>query len=202
MTRLHVVATVPLTAAGGRLAALVTSTAVLLQPHGFIALRNMIPHELQVQRTGDPEGPRERLTSLGEVETLGHRVQMRPAARRPMIGIREDKPSGNRHPQQASRTGPLPAPDAGALPGLTRARFHRHCHVNLGVWLRLSRPTERSVYLLVITSHIRIRPDVDPPAGEAGGEAGVLPFFADRERELIVGYDDPRGAGRGVDDLN
>src|SRR5690606_29455856 len=35
-----------------------------------------------------------------------------------------------------------------------------------------------------------VRVDVDPPAGEAGGEAGVLPLLADRQRELEVGDDD------------
>jgi hypothetical protein len=83
MTRLHVVATVPLDRCGrpgGRLGYFTCCTA----------LRYMFPHQLQLKRTGDPEGPRERLTSLGEVEALGHRVQMRPAARRPMSGIRAD----------------------------------------------------------------------------------------------------------------
>ena len=86
----------------------------------------MFPYERQVKRTGDLEGPWERLTPLGEVEARGHRVQMRPAARRPTIGIREDTSSGHRHPQQVSRTGPLPAPDTGALPGLARARVCSH----------------------------------------------------------------------------
>ena len=102
----------------------------------------MFPHERQLKRTGDLEGPRKRFSPLSEVEALGHRVQMRPAAGCPTIGIREDKPSGNRHPQQVSRTGPLPAPDTGALPGLARARVCSHCHAFLRVWLRLSRPTE------------------------------------------------------------
>src|SRR5262245_46463603 len=98
---------------------------------------------------------------------------MRSATRCPTIRIRKDKPPGNRHPQQVSRTGSLPAPDTGALPGLARARVCSHCHVILRVWLRLSRPTERSVYLLALTSHIGIRPDVDPPPGEPGREAGI-----------------------------
>ena len=36
--------------------------------------------------------------------------------------------------------------------------------------------------------------DVDAPAGEAGGEPGVLALLADRERELEVGDDHARGA--------
>ena len=34
--------------------------------------------------------------------------------------------------------------------------------------------------------------DVDLPAGEAGGQAGVQALLADRERELVVGDDDRR----------
>src|SRR5262245_13246385 len=36
--------------------------------------------------------------------------------------------------------------------------------------------------------------DVDLPAGEAGGEAGVHALLADRKRELVVGHDDRRVA--------
>ena len=38
--------------------------------------------------------------------------------------------------------------------------------------------------------------DVDPVGGEPGGEPGVLPLPADRERELEVGHDDLDLAGR------
>ena len=41
--------------------------------------------------------------------------------------------------------------------------------------------------------------DVDPPAGEAGGEAGVLALLADGQRQLEVGDDDLGGAGLLVD---
>src|SRR4051794_15110466 len=51
-------------------------------------------------------------------------------------------------------------------------------------------------------SGLRVGPDVDPPAGEPGGETGVLPFFSDRQGELVVGYNDPRDPPLGVDDLN
>src|SRR3712207_7401106 len=44
--------------------------------------------------------------------------------------------------------------------------------------------------------------DVDAPAGQPSSEASVLPFLADRERQLVVRYDDPRRAGGGVDDLH
>lgn len=47
-----------------------------------------------------------------------------------------------------------------------------------------------------------VGPDVDPPAGEAGGEAGVLPLLADRERQLVVRHGHPGGAGGQVDDLH
>jgi len=85
-----------------------------------ITLREVILHPGHVERSRDPEGPWERPAPDGQLEALGHRVQMRPAAGCPTSGIREDESSGNRHPQQVSRTGSLPAPDAGALPGLVR----------------------------------------------------------------------------------
>lgn len=47
-----------------------------------------------------------------------------------------------------------------------------------------------------------VGPDVDPPAGEPGGEAGVLPLLADRERQLVVRHGDPGGTGGEVDDLH
>src|SRR5690606_21772050 len=47
-----------------------------------------------------------------------------------------------------------------------------------------------------------VRADVDTPAGEPGGEPGVLALLADRQRELVVGNDHPGGAGGGVDHLH
>src|SRR6201999_2226331 len=47
---------------------------------------------------------------------------------------------------------------------------------------------------------LRLRLDVDAPAGEAGGEAGVLAIAADRQRELVVGHDHGRLALVVVDD--
>ena len=38
----------------------------------------------------------------------------------------------------------------------------------------------------------RLGPDVDPVAGQACCEAGVLPLLADRKRKLAVGDDDDR----------
>ena len=42
--------------------------------------------------------------------------------------------------------------------------------------------------------------DVDAPAGELGGETGVLTLLADGKRELVVGSDDRRGVRVLVDD--
>lgn len=47
-----------------------------------------------------------------------------------------------------------------------------------------------------------VGPDVDAPAGEPGGEAGVLPLLADRQRQLVVRHGHPGGAGGHVDDLH
>src|SRR5213078_2246609 len=42
---------------------------------------------------------------------------------------------------------------------------------------------------------LRVGLDVDLPAGQARGEAGVHTLLADRERELVVGHDDGRLLG-------
>lgn len=47
-----------------------------------------------------------------------------------------------------------------------------------------------------------VGPDVDAPAGEPGGEAGVLALLADRQRQLVVRHGHPGGAGGQVDDLD
>ena len=44
--------------------------------------------------------------------------------------------------------------------------------------------------------------DVDAPAGQPGGEAGVLPLLADRERQLVVRHDHAGRPGLEVDDLH
>ena len=44
----------------------------------------------------------------------------------------------------------------------------------------------------LLLGELRVGLDVDLPARQAGGEAGVQAFLADRERELVVGDDDRR----------
>src|SRR5690349_1804616 len=46
--------------------------------------------------------------------------------------------------------------------------------------------------LLLLLGELGLGADVDPPAREAGREAGVLALAADRQRELVVGDDDRR----------
>src|SRR5215207_6855447 len=46
--------------------------------------------------------------------------------------------------------------------------------------------------VLLLLGELRLGADVDAPAGEAGGEPGVLALAADRQRELVVGHDDGR----------
>ena len=46
--------------------------------------------------------------------------------------------------------------------------------------------------LLLLGGELGLGLDVDPPAGQARGEAGVLALAADRQRELVVGHDDRR----------
>jgi hypothetical protein len=133
-----------------------------------ITLREELLQPGHVKRARDLEGPRERLAPDSELEALECGVHMRPTAGCPTLGIREDKSSGHRRPQQVCRTGSLPAPDTGALPSLARTRV---CHIFLRVWLRLSRPTERPVYLLVLTSHTEA-------SRVAGAVASVAPRSA------------------------
>ena len=54
--------------------------------------------------------------------------------------------------------------------------------------------------LLFLGGELGLGLDVDPPAGQAGGEAGVLAVAADRQRELVVGDDHGRLALLVVDD--
>src|SRR6185312_27346 len=51
----------------------------------------------------------------------------------------------------------------------------------------------------LLLRELRIGLDVDLPAREARGEAGVEPLLADRERELVVRHDDGRVAALVVD---
>lgn len=42
--------------------------------------------------------------------------------------------------------------------------------------------------------------DVDLGARELGGQASVLPLFADRQRQLVIGHEGAHGLGRGIQD--
>src|SRR5215217_3607521 len=53
--------------------------------------------------------------------------------------------------------------------------------------------------VLLLLGELGLRADVDAPAGQAGGEAGVLALAADRERQLVVGHDHRRLAVLVVD---
>ena len=52
----------------------------------------------------------------------------------------------------------------------------------------------------LLVGELRLALDVDPPAGQPSGEARVLPLFADRERELVVGHNHERRLRLGVDE--
>src|SRR3954452_14542841 len=54
--------------------------------------------------------------------------------------------------------------------------------------------------LLLLLGELGLGADVDAPAGEAGGEPGVLALAADRQRELVVGHDHRRLLVRVVDE--
>src|SRR6185295_12550478 len=54
--------------------------------------------------------------------------------------------------------------------------------------------------VLLLGGELGLGLDVDPPAGEPGGEPRVLAFAADRQRQLVVGDDDGRLAAVVVDE--
>src|SRR5215207_1535234 len=54
--------------------------------------------------------------------------------------------------------------------------------------------------VLLLLGELGLGADVDPPAGQAGGEPGVLALAADRQRELVVGHDHRRLAVLVVDE--
>ena len=49
--------------------------------------------------------------------------------------------------------------------------------------------------LLFLAVEAAFRLDVDFPAGELGGQAGVLPLVADGQGKLVVRHSHPAGAG-------
>src|SRR6185295_14336662 len=55
---------------------------------------------------------------------------------------------------------------------------------------------------LRLTRRLVVRPDVDLPTGETGGQPGILPLPADRQRQLEIRNGDPGRPVRRVDDLN
>jgi len=163
MTRLHVVATVAAGGPGGRTC--LAGTAVVL-------LLDQFPHEREVQRPRDLEGPWERFPPLGEVETSGRRVQVRPTAGCPTTGIREDKSSGHRHPQQIGRTGPFPTPDTGTLLNLLRARVCSldHCSSGCGDD-SVDRPRDQSTFSSPRVTSVSGRMSIRQPVSRAARRA-------------------------------
>ncbi len=92
----------------------------------------------------------------------------------------------------------LPATHTGAL--RPRTSYHRSKSTP-------KPPADRAARLRCVISAppagaARVGPDVDPPAGQPGGEPGVLPFPADRQRELEVRHGHPGGPGGQVDHLD
>jgi hypothetical protein len=67
--------------------------------------------------------------------------------------------------------------------GTAPARRHDGGAAALGLLLLVA-------LLLLLGGELALGLDVDPPAGQAGGEARVLALAADRQRELVVGDDD------------
>src|SRR6185436_7414996 len=54
---------------------------------------------------------------------------------------------------------------------------------------------------LISSSGRRVRTNVDAPAGQLGGEPGILALLADSQRQLEVRDDHPGGTQHRVDDL-
>lgn len=141
-----------------------------------ITLLDVLLQPGHVERPRDLEGPWERLAPDGEVETLGRRVQVRPTAGCPTIGIREDHQvawsSGHRHPQQVSRAGSFPAPDTGALPELLRARVCSFCHSSSGCGDdSVDRPRDQSTFLSSPVTSVSGRMSIRQPVSRAARRA-------------------------------
>jgi hypothetical protein len=97
-----------------------TSSSLVLLGHCEV-----LPQPVEAQRSPDPgimpEGPGEGTFALGECETFGRGVQMRPATRRGAVRVGYDEPGTSLvlrvrpcdHPQQLTLGGSRPASDAG-----------------------------------------------------------------------------------------
>ena len=72
--------------------------------------------------------------------------------------------------------------------------MHLNGHPRRSIVARTARSSGR--YSLGIAA------DIDAPAGQPGRQPGVLPFLADRERQLEIRNDDAGGAGGLVDDAH
>lgn len=183
---------------------------------------DVLAQRLCVERSRGAQRPRERPAAHRLVETDQGGVHIRtPAGQRTArIG---DALVLDRHDAQQLRLGrSLPAPHTGAFRAYAGLRPARHPSVYLPVrtsplWGRIrtvaahqpvviSATDGRDLFLRGllprVTGLLGVRPDVDPPAGETGGQAGVLALLADRQRQLVVGHGDPGGPRRHVDDLH
>ena len=104
--------------------------------------------------------------------------QQPPARHRRVSGAAPPRPRSHRSTPRRLRPGVLPSPAHQPRPDAASSPW------------RESRVERRGGQYL---AHRRLRLDVDPPARELGGQAGVLALFADSQRELPVRHDDGRG---------
>ena len=68
-----------------------------------------------------------------------------------------------------------------------------------GDWGRLT-AVERGLEGGLLLGELGLGLDVDAPAGQAGGQTGVLALAADGKRQLVVGHEGTDGLGGGVED--
>ncbi len=202
--------------------------SVMTDVHAVVAAARALPTYSSSRSAGEPHprpgGPVGRLGDAARgrgTRAWGAGAPLDPAAR--PLGVRDDLEAGPGVPgddsQQLLPGGPLPTSQAGADRAPDISWGHRRLHVPGGSG-RLTTVVQSSgsgaqgrtesgrgespgpAAGPPAAGRRLVGADVDAPAGQPGGEAGVLALLADRQRQLVVGHDHPGGPGREVDDLD
>ena len=164
-----------------------------------------------VEAAGEPEGPRQRPTPFGEVQTGQGGVQVRTSPRLPAGRVEPGDPPRREtlltsagRPPAAGRTeapaadiphtcGRVVEPTGGqprsSLPASPVEPADDSADAPPGASDRPVRGPSRPTR--VRRCRRGVGPDVDAPAGEPGREPGVLALLADGQGELVVGHDHP-----------
>ena len=142
----------------------------------------------------------------------GRGVQVAPPGPEPPRGSGQARRAGRSRPSRrrpAATRSWRPAPDSrrtcgsgtrGLIGHGHRRRLYRRAGPN-PEWPQPARPLPGRGPQRLRRRRL-VGTDVDAPAGEPGGEAGVLALLADRQRQLVVRARSPARPGVRVDDLD